>query len=151
MLAMMLTLLVASLAIGCSSAPETPSAPVPNFSESEVIALARSAVGRTCFDTSHRYSGSDEERSQTFTDFRYSESARFKPNGLWLVQAKTSYNIKAYIAMRDQRSRSGKLEYAIKDGLTAMGTFKGAVQQGDRSIYECIVLVNDATGKVTQN
>ena len=43
---MMLTLLVAGLAIGCSSAteaPAAPAAPVPNLSENEAIAIARSS------------------------------------------------------------------------------------------------------------
>ena len=83
---MMLTLLVAGLAIGCSSAPEQ------IFSEQEAIAIARSyeknsEKPRPCFD-----SEGQNQRDYEFTDVRHTASATFKANGIWLVTTKTSYN-----------------------------------------------------------
>ena len=72
----------------------------------------------------------DDESDYTFSNLVHSEFATFKPNGLWLVRAKTSYNAEAH--------------YAV-------GTNKGTLKQGksDYSVYECNLLVNDAIGKVT--
>jgi len=134
---MMLTLLVAGLVIGCSSepaAPAAPAAPVPSFSEREVIAIARSSnsAGSVCFDTKHQYYGMDDESDYTFSNYAHSESATFKPNGLWLVRAKTTYDIEAH---------------------HAVGTNKGTLGPGETNhlVYECNLLVDDATGKVSRN
>ena len=129
---MMLTLLVAGLAIGCSSAPEAPAAPaapaarVANLTEKEAIAIARSSERDTggCFQTEapeNTVSGSAPNESyRKFTDFTHSESASFKPSGIWVVMAKSSWNWR-------------------KD------------ETGNWSGGECGYVVNDATGKVTQN
>ena len=90
---MMLTLLVAGLAIGCSSAPEAPAAPaapaaqVANLTEKEAIAIARSSERGSsgCFQTEmpeNTVSGRPPNESyKKFTDFTHSESASFKPSG----------------------------------------------------------------------
>ena len=128
-IAMMLTLLVAGLAIGCSSAPE---APVPNFSEQEAIAIARSyqkhlnsqrnsLIGRDyCFATE----GANTV-DYVYTDFRHTESASFKANGLWLVTTKTS----AYSERRNKSLPADSGSYEL----------------------DCIYLVDDSTGKVRPN
>ena len=124
---MMLTLLVAGLVIGCNSAPE---APVPNFSEQEAIANARSyqkhlnsqrnsLIGRNyCFATE----GANTV-DYVYTDFRHTESASFKANGIWLVTAETSYDF-------------------VKKGYSA--------DSGARK-WDCLYLVDDSTGKVRPN
>ena len=127
--------MVAGLVIGCSSAPAAPAAPaapVLSFSEREVIDIARSSVGGVCFDTKHQYYGNNDASDYKFSNFAHSESATFKPNGLWLVRAKTSYDVKA---------------------IYTFGTNKGFLKPGesDHLVYECNLLVNDATGKVTEN
>jgi hypothetical protein len=141
-IAMMLTLLVAGLAIGCSSAPEAPAAPAapaPSFSEREVIAIARGSSGIGCtavsFDTEHQYYGWDDEDDYTFSNFAHSESATFKPNGLWLVRTKTSYNVEAHNAINTINTINGVLPRGKSDYLE----------------FECNVLVDDANGKVRPN
>jgi hypothetical protein len=124
-IAMILTLLVAGLAIGCSSAPE---APVPNFSEQEAIAIARSyqkhsAKTESCFDTEGQ-----NPTDYDYTDFRHITSATFKANGIWLVTANTSYNYE-----RRDKSKS------------YFGRPSGSEE------YDCLYLVDDATGKVRPN
>ena len=125
-IAITLTLLVAGLAIGCSSAP------VPEFSEQEAIAIARSyqkhldsqrnsLVGRNiCFAT---------ERANTvdyvYTDFRHTESASFKANGLWLGTTKTSY-------YAERRDKSLPADFGSHE-------------------FDCLYLVDDSTGKVRPN
>ena len=113
-IAITLMLLVAGLAIGCSSAPE---APVPNFSESEVISLVRDEAYR-CWYT--RVGG------QSVSDFTHTESASFRPSGIWVIEAKSYWKLK---------SINTKRGYAV--------TFSN---QGP---FECIYVVDDSTGKVT--
>ena len=125
-IAMMLTLLVAGLAIGCSSAPEAPAAPVANLTEKEAIAIARTAYSKDyCWDTkppSYPY-------EKTRTNFSRSESASFKPNGIWVVTAKSSY------------------EWVV-NRTTYPGGVKG---ETGTTVNPCTYVVNDATGRVTQN
>ena len=123
---MMLMLLVAGLAIGCSSAPEAPAAPVPNLTEKEAIAIARSSTqgtpvtgnsGPRCWLTQPYLQPGE---ISTPNNFSHTESATFKPSGIWVVMAKSSWNWR-------------------KD------------KTGNWSGGECGYVVNDATGKVTQN
>jgi hypothetical protein len=136
-IAMMLTLLVAGLAIGCSSAP------VPNFSEEEAIAIGRSyhrdaekarfeQAQKTyahfsynaCFSptTPAPYINGDV-KDFNYTNVRHITSASFKANGIWLVTAETSYDF-------------------VKKGYSA--------DSGTRK-WDCLYLVDDSTGKVRPN
>jgi len=89
---MMLTLLVAGLAIGCSSEPAAPAAtaaPVANLSEEEAIGIARSAVrarGTAVINDSCWRAKS------SLTNFAHTESATFKPSGVWVITIKNSWN-----------------------------------------------------------
>ena len=138
-------LLVAGLAIGCSSAPEAPAAPaapaapVPNLTEKEAIAIARSSERDTggCFQTEapeNTVSGSAPNESyMKFTDFSHSESASFKPSGIWVVTAKTYF-----------KGESGKLWPAIRPtpGKTEI------VEDTWVHNPECTIVVDDVTGTV---
>ena len=92
-LATMLTLLVAGLAIGCSSAPKAPAAPaapVANLTEKEAIGIARSyhykhRIPGPCWLTQHPYPNSD------FVNFSHTESASFKASGIWVVTSKAEW------------------------------------------------------------
>ena len=130
-IAITLMLLVAGLAISCSSAPEAPAAPVPNLSEKEAIGIARSSDpgGKSiythggCWFT-EPYDG----KSNIYSNFSHTESATFKPSGIWVVTAKSSWN--------------WKNKYPSTDG------------SGDKTGYTewpCTYVVNDATGRVTSN
>ena len=118
-IAMMLTLLVAGLAIGCSSTPKVPPTPVPNFSESEVISLVRNEALR-CWYTEERF------LKHSISDFTHTESASFRPSGIWVIEAKSYWKAK---------SINPKRGYAV--------TFS---KEGP---FECIYVVDDSTGKVT--
>ena len=138
---MMLTLLVAVLAIGCSSAPEAPAAPaataapVPNLSEKEALAIARSSkLGNACFRTKAPEDEEDDRGShisyEKYTDFTHSESASFKPSGFWVVTAKSSW--------------------AWEEGRIVMSPGKIPGESGVAE-SECTIIVDDATGLVTSN
>ncbi len=104
---MMLTLLVAGLAIGCSTAPlptytpyptYTPVAPVAVLTEKEAIEIARayyppnrSILNKTCWERTPPESSIGEGGSIRFLDFHHSESASFKSNGIWIVMGETSW------------------------------------------------------------
>jgi hypothetical protein len=136
---MMLTLLVAGLVIGCSSEPSrddfmrqlaideflTPAAPVANLSEKEVIGIARSSdlsgqskwsIGGCWF--TEPYEGN--VGTYTYSDFSHTESATFKPSGIWVITAKSSWN----------------WQHGVDKGYTE---------------WPCTYVVDDATGRVTQN
>ena len=119
-LAMMLMLVVAGLAIGCSSAPKVPPTPVPNFSESEVISLVRDADYR-CW-----YTEPWQTAEFTISDLTHTASASLRPSGIWVIGAKSSWTSK---------SINPKRGYAV--------TFT------DHGPFECIYVVDDSTGKVT--
>jgi hypothetical protein len=88
-IAITLMLLVAGLVIGCSSAPEAPAAPVPNLTEKEAIGIARSAVrarGTAVINDSCWRAKS------SLTNFAHTESATFKPSGVWVITIKNSWN-----------------------------------------------------------
>ena len=149
---MMLTLLVAVLAIGCSSAPEAPAAPaataapVSNLSEKEALAIARSSkLGNACFRTKAPEDEEDDRGShisyEKYTDFTHSESASFKPSGIWVVTAKTSWN---------WERGTIKIVDATRRPVTIDEDEKYPVDSGSSS-PECIIAVDDATGKVTSN
>ena len=124
-LAMMVTLSVVGLAIGCSSAPEAPAAPaapVANLSEKEAIAIARSSdpgnEGK-CWRTT-------EQKRVTpgliYTDLVHNESASFKPSGIWVITIKSAWNWE-----HKYSDRTGSIE------------------------WPCTYVVDDSTGRVTQN
>ena len=106
---MMLTLLVAGLAIGCSSAqeisplptytpyptytpaaesaPSATSAPTDNLSENEAIGIARTyhnkyGVGK-CFST--------KKPDYEHVNFRHTASGSLKASGIWIVTDKTEW------------------------------------------------------------
>ena len=135
----MLTLLVAGLAIGCSSAPEAPAAPVPNLTEKEAIAIARSSERDTggCFQTEapeNTVGGRwPNESYRKFTDFTHSESASFKPSGIWVVTAKTYFKGEASLQWPAIRPTPGYTEFVH-----------------DTWVHnpECTIVVDDVTGTV---
>jgi hypothetical protein len=129
-IAMMLTLLVAGLVIGCSSASEA-----PNLSEEEAIGIARSS-GRGssgCFQTKApedvRHESGSQVFYQSYTDFTHSESASFKPSGIWVVTAKSSW---AWSQGRIVKISVENVESGVAEP-------------------ECTIVVDDVTGTVTQN
>ncbi len=131
---MVLTRLVAGLVIGCSSEP---AAPVANLTESEAIAIARSSEdGEGCFRTT---APEDTKRKgvfyQGFTNFTHSQSASFKPSGIWIVTAKSSW------AWEEGR---------IFDSDIPNWSEKKPEDSGVTE-NECTVVVDDATGLVTSN
>jgi len=134
---MMLTLVVAGLVIGCSSEP---AAPVANLTEEEVIAIARSSEGRDgCFRTT---APKDEEYGPfslidyvSFTNFAHSQYVSFKPSGIWIVTAKSSW-----------AWENGK----IFDSDIPNWSEKKPEDSGVTE-HECTVIVDDATGRVTSN
>ena len=138
-IAMMLMLLVAGLAIGCSSEPAAPAAPVPNLTENEAIAIARSSEGGDgCFltnspkDTKYReelQGSSYRNRYTSFTNFTHSQSASLKPSGIWIVTAKSSWT--------------------WEDGFISDGGKKPQI--GDVAEHECTIIVDDVIGLVTSN
>jgi hypothetical protein len=136
----MLLMLVSALIISCSSAP------VPNFSEEEAIAIARSyhrdaeerlyeraqktqgiVAYNFCFSTTTPapYVGLyvTDVQNYDYTNVRHITSASFKANGIWLVTAETSYDF-------------------VKKGYSA--------DSGARK-WDCLYLVDDSTGKVRPN
>ena len=118
-IAMLLTLLVAGLVIGCSSAPAAPAAPaapVANLTEKEAIAIARSAPSRCWFIKAYVSPGQGDITS----NFSHTESATFKPSGIWVVTAKSSWDYK-----NPTTNSSGTSE------------------------NPCTIVVDDATGRVT--
>ena len=145
-IAMMLTLVVAGLAIGCSSAQEisplptytpyptyTPaaasatSAPIDNLSESEAIGIARTyhnkyGVGK-CFSTKKP----DYEQ----VNFRHTASASFKASGVWVVTAKTEWG-----DLTNYDNKGGWLPPS-SDYIT--------------DEHPCTYVVDNATGKITEN
>ena len=125
-IAMMLTLLVAGLVIGCSSEPAAPAAPVANLTEKEAIAIARSSEGMSPKTQGQSLSGCWYTKADTqgniVINFSHTDSASFKPSGIWVVMAKSSWN--------------WKNPYTDRTGYTE---------------YPCTYVVDDATGKVTQN
>jgi len=144
-IAIMLMLLVAGLAIGCSSEP---AAPVPNLTENEAIAIARSSEGADrCFltnspkDTKYReelqassyreelQGSSYRNRYTDFTNFTHSQSASFKPSGIWIVTAKSSWT--------------------WEDGFISDGGKKPQIENVAED--ECTIIVDDVTGLVTSN
>ena len=126
-LTMMLTLLVAGLVIGCSSAPEAPATPatsVPNLSEKEAIGIARSNTQHTCWVTKEPGYASE----QKISDFTHTETASFQQSGVWVVTANTSWNIHETLRFSDK-------------------TVKRLIPVE----WPCTYVVDDATGKVTSN
>jgi len=129
---MMLTPLIAGLVIGCSSAPK------PNFSEKEAIAIARTYDQKSekpayCFDTKGR-----NPNDYDYTNFRHTASATFKSNGLWLVTAKSSYNYE-----RSESPSTDSLWW--RQHLEPPNNFPESQE------YDCLYLVDDDTGKVRPN
>jgi len=134
-LAMMLTLVVAGLAIGCSSAPPlptytpyptyTPAAPTPNFTEKEVIELVRAYHEKhriqhhlgLCFSKSE-----PNPHGYRYFDLSNTSSASYKANGLWLVKTQTLFNSQP----RDTSEPD----------------------LWERSGFDCVFLFDDATAKV---
>ena len=114
----MLLILASALIIGCSSIPPTP---VPNVSESEVISLVRDEAYRCWYTKS-----SERTLEASISDFTHTESASFRPSGIWVIEAKSYWKLK---------SINPKRGYAV--------TFSN---QGP---FECIYVVDDSTGKVT--
>ena len=136
---MILTLLVVGLAIGCSSEP---AASVANLTEKEAVAIARSSERDTggCFQTEapeNTVSGrAPNESYRKTTDFTHSESASFKPSGIWVVTAKTCFT---YF-----NGDAGKLWPAIRPtpGKTAI------VEDTWLHDPECTIVVDDVTGTI---
>ena len=113
MMAGILLILVSTLVIGCSSEPAAPAAPVPNFTEEEVISMAKGHLPE-CFSNAEDFfremktainmssspavfvnpgfPGSSPKR--TYTNLSRTVSASFKNNGLWLIITKASWNEK---------------------------------------------------------
>jgi len=122
---MMLTLVVAGVVIGCSSEP------VANLTENEVIAIARSSESRSLLE-SQGTSGCWYTEARPYyeaeitSNFFHTESASFKASGIWVVMAKTSWDSER------PNSAAGTTIYNPKE-------------------YSCIYVVDDATGRVTQN
>ena len=110
----MLLILASALIIGCSSIPPTP---VPNLSESEVISLVKDEAYR-CWYTK------ESTRTPSISDFIHTESASFRPSGIWVIEAKSYWKLK---------SINPKRGYAV--------TFSN---QGP---FECIYVVDDSTEK----
>ena len=114
----MLLTLASALIISCSPAP------VRNLSENEAIGIARSSNPRNlCFSTK----GPDYKH----TNFRHTESASFKANGIWVVTARTAWG-----------------------DLTNFDAIRGWMKPPSDYIsdeYPCTYTVDDATGRVTQN
>jgi len=121
----MLTLLVAGLAIGCSSEPAATAAPVPNLTEKEAIGIARSSdpkgnsdyTNGGCWWTRPKIVSS----GTTPSNFFHTESASFKPSGIWIVTAKSSWD------------------------------YEDTYGQHSSQNWPCTYVVDDATGRVTQN
>ena len=156
-LTMVLTLLVAGLAIGCSSAedtvplptytpyptytplpmptytpyptyaPSATSAPMDNLSENEAIGIAR---------TYHHKYGigecfSTKKPDYEHVNFRHTASASFKASGVWVVTAKTEWG-----------------------DMTDVDTYGGFLKMRSDYItdeHPCTYVVDDATGKVMKN
>ena len=57
----------------------------------------------------------DDESDYTFSNLVHSEFATFKPNGLRLVRAKTSYNVEAHYAVGTNKGtlKQGKSDYSV--------------------------------------
>ena len=140
-------LLVAGLAIGCSSAPEAPAAPagpVANPTENEAIAIARSSDGGECFMTEsyensvniHPYR--KEVTYKDYTNFTSNKSASFKPSGIWVVTAKTSWAWEyGTVKIIDSTRRPFTIDENEKYSVGS-----------DSSSSECTIVVDDATGTV---
>ena len=143
---MMLTLLVAGLAIGCSTAPlptytpyptYTPVAPVAMLTEKEAIEIARAyyrpdrtLVNETCWEREppEDQLKNPENYTRRFFDFHHSESASFKPNGLWIVMGKTSYIL--------------EIEWPDVNKIVGRKISRDPIDES------CLVVVDDATAKV---
>jgi len=123
-LIMMLTLVVAGIVIGCSSVPAAPVAPVANLSEKEAIAIARSSEGM-----SQIYSG----RSAS---------------GCWYTEADTQGNIISNFSHTE--SASFKLSGIWVVTAESSWNWKNSTMAGYIE-YPCTYVVDDATGRVTQN
>ena len=148
-IAMMLTLLVAGLAIGCSTAPlptytpyptYTPVAPAPMLTEKEAIEIARAYYPtHNCWE--RQLPGPEFETNANYTrkysDFNHSESASFKPNGLWIVMAETSY-----ITDMEWSDEYKEWHLSIK-GLIPLHE-----QTADPTNGICTVVVDDANARV---
>ena len=76
-----------------------------------------------------------------FTNFTHTASASFKPSGIWVVTAKASWN---------WERGTTKIVDATRRPFTIDEDQKYPVDSGSYS-PECIIVVDDATGKVTSN
>ena len=143
---MMLPLLVAGLVIGCSSAPlpthtpyptyppaatSAPATPVANLTEKEAIGIARSANSKglerdKCWDTKKENHG-----RTTYSNFTHTESASFKPSGIWIVTAENSWT---------------ETEEIYNPNATAkQNSYVSFLTEESES---CTVVVDDSTGEV---
>ena len=117
-----LAMVVAGLAIGCSSAP------VPNLTEAEAIGIARSyhykhEIRGGCWATKPPPNGG-------LVNFSHTESASFKASGIWVVTARTEWGNMDNSNVSDIRK--------IASGYIS-------------DEHPCTYVVDDATGRVTQD
>ena len=96
-------------------------APPMILSEHQVISLVKNNA--RCW-----YTKSVDHDSTEYSDLAHTESASFRPGGIWVVEAKSSWTVK-----------SGRW--------SGPGHWK--VSTTDVGPFECIYLVDDATGQVT--
>ena len=120
---MMLMLLVAGLAIGCSTGPK------PNLSEKEAIGIARSAIRADGTAVSH---ASCWRSKSSLTNFAHTESATFKPSGIWVITVRNSWSEKGEV---------------IKE----YGTASGNISRMVGAEKSCTYAVDDSSGTFVSN
>ena len=104
----LLLALMSAVVIGCSAAPTpvpTPiPAPSPNFTEEEVIALAKSwekrgsAGPKDCFGGKGLLQGYVKGVIESYVTKPH---ASYKPNGIWLIRVHNSYTVQGVARERE--------------------------------------------------
>jgi len=131
----LILILASSLIISCSSAPKAAAIPASNFSEPEAISLAREyykkndfAYGAlSCFGGKTDPGWMNDPELYSVPTFSHIEKASYKPSGIWLVTANSTWAVKYKKSYESQGIKAGDIRDFVAD---------------------CVYRVDDTTGKV---